>query len=307
MSELPQLSGRMFITDGGMETSLIFQDGYELPEFASFPLLDDPAGREALCAYYLPYLEIARRRGVGIVLDAPTWRASRSWGEKLGYSEEALADVNRRGVALLDELKAGAAGDPEIVVSGCVGPRGDAYRVDEAMTAAEAERYHLPQVKTLAEAGAELVSALTLTYADEAIGIVRAAKRAGVPVVISFTIETDGRLPSGQALGEAIEQVDAATGEGPAFFMVNCAHTSHFARAVRPAPWLERLRGLRANASSKSHAELDESGELDEGDPAELARDYRELRDRLPGLVVFGGCCGTDHRHIDAICAAVTR
>ena len=292
----------MLITDGGMETTLIFEQGFELPEFASFPLLDDPAGREALRAYFLPYLEIARRHGVGIVLDTPTWRASHDWGERLGYSDEALAEVNRRGVALIQELKSEAAGSPEVVVSGCVGPRGDAYRVDTAMSAEEAERYHAPQLATLAEAGAELISALTLTYAEEAIGIVCASP---LPTVISFTVETDGRLPSGQALGEAIAQVDAETENAAAYFMVNCAHPSHFAGALEPAPWRERLRGIRANASSKSHAELDESDELDSGDPQELAADYRELRERVPSLTVFGGCCGTDHRHIEAICDAV--
>jgi len=306
VSALPQLDGGTFITDGGMETTLIFEHGFELPEFASFPLLDNPAGREALREYYLPYIEVARRRGVGIVLDAPTWRASRSWGEKLGYSEDALVDVNRRGVALVEELKAEAAGDPEIVVSGCVGPRGDAYRVDAVMTADEAGEYHAAQVETLAETGVALVSALTLTYVDEAIGIVRASQRAGVPVVASFTVETDGRLPSGQSLGDAIGQVDGETDGAAAYFMVNCAHTSHFSGVLQPAPWLERLRGLRANASSKSHAELDESDELDPGDPAELAADYGELRERIPTLTVFGSCCGTDHSHIDAICAAVT-
>ena len=307
MSALPQLQGGTFITDGGMETELIFEHGFDLPEFASFPLLDDPAGREALRAYYLPYLEIARRRGVGIVLDAPTWRASRNWGERLGYSDEALADVNRRGVALIHELAAGAAGDPQVVVSGCVGPQGDAYRVDAATTAEASQQYHATQIGTLAEAGVDLISALTLTHAEEAIGIVRASRATGIPVAISFTVETDGRLPSGQALGDAIEQVDAETDETAAYFMVNCAHPTHFSGALEPAPWLERLRGVRANASKKSHEELDESGELDSGDPAELAADYLELRDRLPGLVIFGGCCGTDRRHIDAICAAVTR
>jgi S-methylmethionine-dependent homocysteine/selenocysteine methylase len=292
----------MFITDGGMETVLIFQQGIDLPDFAAFVLLDDPAGLETLRAYYRTYIEIARTRGVGIVLDTPTWRANPDWGERLGYGPGALADVNRRGVALLEELRS-----PGVVVSGCIGPRGDGYRVDSTMSAGEAERYHAPQVDIFAQTSADLVSALTLTYADEASGIVRAASTAEIPVVISFTVETDGRLPSGQALGEAIEQVDAETGGAAAYFMVNCAHPTHFAGALEPAPWIDRLRGLRANASKKSHAELDDAEELDEGDPAELAAAYGELRERLPKLNVVGGCCGTDHRHVDAICAAVTR
>jgi S-methylmethionine-dependent homocysteine/selenocysteine methylase len=304
VSALPQLDGDIFITDGGMETTLIFHQGIDLPEFASFVLLDDPAGLDALRAYYRSYVELADRRGVGIVLDTPTWRANRDWGERLGYSEEALADVNRRGVELLEELRDDG---PRALISGCVGPRGDGYRVDSVMSADEAEEYHSPQIETFADARVDLVSALTLTYANEATGIVGAAESLGVPVVISFTVETDGRLPSGQPLGDAIEEVDTGTGGAAAYFMVNCAHPTHFENVLQPAPWLERLRGIRANASKKSHAELDEAEELDEGDPAELAGAYAELRERLPSLNVVGGCCGTDHRHIDAICAAVTR
>jgi S-methylmethionine-dependent homocysteine/selenocysteine methylase len=291
----------MRITDGGMETTLIFKQGFDLPDFASFVLLDDPAGLDALRAYYRSYIDIAETRRVGIILDTPTWRANPDWGERLGYGTEALADVNRRAVALLEELRS-----PRVVISGCIGPRGDGYRVDAAMSTQDAEAYHAPQVETFAGTTADLVSALTLTYADEATGIVRAAAAREVPVVISFTVETDGRLPSGQALDEAIEQVDEETNEAAAYFMVNCAHPTHFADALEPGPWLERLQGVRANASKKSHAELDEADQLDEGDPAELADRYRELRDRLPSLSVVGGCCGTDHRHVDAVCAAVT-
>jgi S-methylmethionine-dependent homocysteine/selenocysteine methylase len=291
----------MRITDGGMETTLIFKQGFDLPDFASFVLLDDPAGRDALRAYYRSYIDIAEARGVGIIIDTPTWRANPDWGERLGYDPEALAEVNRRAVALLEELRS-----PPVVISGCIGPRGDGYRVDAAMSAEDAEAYHAPQVETFSETTADLVSALTLTYADEATGIVRAAAAREVPVVISFTVETDGRLPSGQALGDAIEQVDSETDGAAAYFMVNCAHPTHFADALEPGPWLERLQGVRANASKKSHAELDEAEELDEGDPDELAARYRELRDRLPSLSVVGGCCGTDHRHVEAVCAAVT-
>jgi S-methylmethionine-dependent homocysteine/selenocysteine methylase len=289
----------MFITDGGMETTLIFKQGLDLPHFAAFVLLDDPDGVEALRAYYRSYIEIAQNRGVGIVLDTPTWRANADWGEKLGYDAGALVDVNRRAVALLEELRT-----PEVRVSGCVGPRGDGYQVGEEMTADEAQRYHAPQIETFARTSADLVSALTLTYAAEATGIVRAAGQ--LPVVISFTVETDGRLPGGQPLGEAISQVDAETDGAADYFMVNCAHPTHFLEVLEPAPWLERLRGVRANASKKSHAELDEAEELDEGDPRDLAARYLELGERLPNLTVVGGCCGTDHRHVDAMCAAVT-
>jgi S-methylmethionine-dependent homocysteine/selenocysteine methylase len=306
-AQLPQLSGEPFITDGGMETTFIFAEGIALPDFASFILLEDPTGLDVLRAYYRSYLEIAAQHGVGIVLDTPTWRANPDWGERLGYSVAELADVDRRGVALLEELRATTDGVPNVIISGCIGPRGDGYRVDNEMTAEEAERYHEPQVATFADTAADLVSALTLTYAGEAVGVARAARNAGIPSVISFTVETDGRLPSGQSLGEAIEEVDDQTQGAVAYFMINCAHPTHFAHVLEgDGDWRGRIRGLRANASEKSHAELDEAEELDSGDPAELARQYRELQTRLPSLTVVGGCCGTDHRHVAEICTAVT-
>jgi S-methylmethionine-dependent homocysteine/selenocysteine methylase len=305
-ASLPQLSGETFITDGGMETTLIFDEGIALPDFASFILLEDPTGVDVLRAYYTSYLEIAARHGVGIVLDTPTWRANPDWGDRLGYSAAELADVDRRGVALLEELRATADGVTHVVISGCIGPRGDGYRVDNEMTAEDAQRYHEPQVATFADTAADLVSALTLTYAGEAVGVARAAQNAGIPSVISFTVETDGRLPSGQSLREAIEQVDDQTRGAVAYFMINCAHPTHFAHVLEgDGDWRGRIRGLRANASEKSHAELDEAEELDSGDPAALARQYRELQTRLPSLTVVGGCCGTDQRHVAEICAAV--
>ena len=304
-AQLPQLSGRTFVTDGGMETDLIFHAGLELPHFASFVLLENVRGTDTLRDYYLRYIELAREYGVGIVLDTPTWRANPDWGARLGYSPAALADVNRRGVALLEELRASAGDEPALVISGCIGPQGDGYWADQLMTAAEAEQYHAAQIAAFADTAADMVSALTLTYANEAVGIVRGAEEAAIPSVISFTVETDGRLPSGQPLGEAIEQVDAETAGGAAYFMINCAHPTHFADVLEDGgPWVDRIRGLRANASAKSHAELDEAEELDEGDPLELARQYRDLSRHLPNLTVVGGCCGTDHRHIAAICAA---
>jgi len=290
-----------------METTLTFDDGIDLPHFASFVLLDDASGIDALRAYYTSYLEIAAQHGVGIVLDTPTWRANPDWGERLGYSAEALADVDRRGVALLEELRSTAKAVPQMIISGCIGPRGDGYRVDNAMTAEEAQRYHEPQVETFADTAADLVSALTLTYADEAVGVARAAQGAGIPSVISFTVETDGRLPSGQSLREAIGEVDDQTQGSVAYFMINCAHPTHFAHVLEgDGGWRNRIRGLRANASEKSHAELDEAEELDAGDPVALAGHYRELQERLPNLTVVGGCCGTSERHVAEICAAVT-
>lgn len=303
---LPQLEGDLFLTDGGMETWLVYSQGFELPQFAAFPLLDDPRGVEALRAYFAPYIEIARTNGVGLVLDAPTWRASSHWSELLGYDADQLADFNRRAVALLAEIR-GEAADVRIVIGGCVGPSDDAYAPSEQIGTDEAYAYHRPQIDTFAETAADFVNALTLTYAAEAIGITQAAAAAaGLPVAISFTVETDGRLPSGQPLGEAIEDVDAATGGAVAYFMVNCAHPTHFADVLAAeGAWRERVAGVRANASRKSHAELDEAEELDTGDPGELASHYPALRERLPNLRVAGGCCGTDDRHIAAIYKAL--
>jgi S-methylmethionine-dependent homocysteine/selenocysteine methylase len=303
---LPQLRDTPFLTDGGIETTLIFHDGHELPHFAAYDLLTRDGGEDALRRYFEPYVRVARDRGLGIVLETATWRANRDWAERLGHSPAQLAELNRRAVELLEELRAGYETDSTpIVISGCIGPRGDGYVVGGTMTADEAEEYHAEQIRTFAGTAADLVTALTMTYADEAAGIVGAARAADMPVVISFTVETDGRLPSGQALRDAIEEVDAATDGYPAYFMLNCVHPSHFDAVLEPGSgWTDRILGLRANASRLSHAELDEAEELDTGNAEELALEYVALRESLPRLTVLGGCCGTDHRHVEAMCKA---
>lgn len=304
---LPQLdSDRLFLCDGGLETTLVFHDGIELPDFAAFPLLDTDDGRHALRRYYAPYLDIAERGDHGIVLDTPTWRANLDWGARAGYDAIRLADTNQRAV----EFVAGLAAERpalQTVLNGVVGPRGDGYVVDTTMTPSEAADYHGLQARAFAEAGAQMISAITMTYAEEAIGIARAAAEVDLPAVISFTVETDGRLPSGQQLGDAITQVDHATDASPAYYMINCAHPLHFASVIdRGAPWARRISGIRANASRLSHAELDEATSLDRGDVAELAQLYRQLHADLP-IRVVGGCCGTDHEHVAAIVAALGR
>lgn len=304
---LPQMADRLFVTDAGLETELVFHDGRQLPHFAAFDLLRDEAGFERLRAYYRRYAQIAAAHGLGLLLETPTWRASPDWGARLGYGREELADANRRAVGLLLEIRA-AFETPAmpVVVSGNIGPRGDGYRPEARMSAAEAREYHDWQIGTFASTDADLVSVFTMNYAEEAIGVAAAAKSQAMPVVISFTLETDGRLPSGQRLAEAIEQTDDATDGHPAYYMINCAHPTHFARTLREAGgWRQRIRGLRANASRRSHAELDASTELDDGDPEELGSQYRALRPLLPRLTVVGGCCGTDHRHVGSICRAL--
>src|SRR4051812_46567427 len=290
---LPHVSGdRVYLTDGGLETSLIFHHGCELPAFAAFPLLEDEGGRDTLREYFRPYLALARERRTGFVLDTPTWRANHDWGAVLGYDAAALDRINRAAVAFATELRDEAALDAPVLIDGVVGPRGDGYVVDAAMSPGEAQRYHSAQVESFAAATADLVSAITMTYAEEAIGIARAAAACALPAVISLTVETDGRLPSGQALGDAIAQIDAATDASPAYYMINCAHPTHFADVLEgDGNRLARVAGLRANASTKSHAELDEAEELDDGDPVALGADYVSLRARLPNVSVLGGCC----------------
>jgi S-methylmethionine-dependent homocysteine/selenocysteine methylase len=305
---LPQMSSRTFITDGGLETTLIFHDGHDLPEFAAFDLLTRPNGYEDLRRYYERYIAVALKSRVGFILESATWRASRDWGRKLGYTPADLQAVNRESITLLQDLRSTAETVAvPMVISGNIGPRGDGYQVENKMTAAEAQAYHQEQVDTFSATQADLVSAFTINYAEEAVGITRAAQAAGIPAVISFTVETDGRLPSGQPLGEAVTEVDRATGKGPAYFMINCAHPTHFTDALSGNdPWAHRIRAIRANASTKSHAELDEATELDDGDPMDLGRRYAALKRRVPWLNIFGGCCGTDHRHVEAACKAVT-
>jgi homocysteine S-methyltransferase len=301
---LPQLdAARPFLTDGGLETTLIFHRGLDLPCFAAFDLLKHDGGRDELRAYFAPYLALAHDQGAGFVLDTATWRANPDWALQLGYSLDDLHAANRRAVGLAEEIRAaGPANGAPIVINGVVGPRGDGYDPGELMSPDEAEAYHARQVATFADSAAEMVTAVTMTHAAEAIGIARAARAHDIPAVISFTVETDGRLPDGQPLGAAIERVDAETGGSVAYFMINCAHPSHFADVLEDdGAWRERIRGLRANASAKSHAELDEAEELDEGDPAALGAEHGALRPRLGSVAVLGGCCGTDCRHVEAI------
>lgn len=303
---LPQLGADVFMTDGGLETTLVFHHGIDLPCFAAFDLLKDARGTQTLTAYYVRYLEMARAAGMGIVLDAPTWRASADWGAKLGYDDAALDAVNRRSIALLADLQARyEAQGVSTVVSGVIGPRGDGYRAQSRMSVHEAADYHARQVAIFASSEADMVAAYTINYIDEGVGIVEAAQRAAIPVAISFTLETDGRLPSGETLEQAVCESDARTGAYAAYYMINCAHPTHFEAVLQAAgSWRARLRGLRANASRRSHAELDESSDLDAGNPEELGSQYRALHRLLPGLRVVGGCCGTDHRHIEQICRA---
>lgn len=291
----------MRLTDGGLETTLIFRQGLDLPDFAAFPLLDDDQGRTALRDYWAPYLELARESGAHFLVDTATWRANPDWGTRLGYDATALRDVNTEAVQFAREL---ADGLPSASVNGVVGPRGDGYVVGHEMTADQAADYHRPQVSALAEAGVEQVAMLTIPYVAEAVGFVRAAHEVGVPCVASFTVETDGRLPSGVTVRDAVQVVDHETDGSAVGFMLNCAHPDHVSPALDEDEWVRRLVGFRGNASRMSHAELDAAAQLDAGDPEQLAQAYAALLRRLPAVDVVGGCCGTDDRHVRAIADA---
>ena len=286
-----------WVTDGGLETDLIFRRGVDLPEFAAFPLVEDPAGIATLRSYYDDYVAIAAVAGAGIMLETPTWRANADWGAKLGYDAAALARVNRAAVDLLRRM-AGEQRVDNVRISGVVGPRGDGY-APTGLPADSAAEYHSAQISTFADAGVDFVHAMTVNQVAEAIGVARAAQAAGVPVAISFTVETDGKLPDGTTLRAAIEQVDAVA--TPAWYGVNCAHPMHVRPALDGAAWQSRLSAFRPNASTLSHAELDEAEDLDTGDRAFLASTTRDIRQLVPSVSIVGGCCGTDARHVAQI------
>lgn len=303
---LPHQTSDIFLTDGGTETWLMYKRGFELEKFAAFHLLQNPRAESALREYYRMFAEVAVRHRARFVFDSLTYRASRDWGRLLGYSDAGLADMNHACFDLYREA-ARAAGLPSsrTVISGCIGPKGDAYKLDQGLTADGAEAYHSEQIATFKAGGADIVTALTLNTTSEAVGIARAALSAGLPSVISFTLEKNRRLRSGESLQEAIETVDAQTGEAPAHYMINCSHPADFGPALTHGAWSDRIRGLRANASTLDHGTLCHLGHLEEGNPDELAGQYADIRRSFPNMNVFGGCCGTDFVHVDRIAAAL--
>ncbi len=297
---LPQINGGVFLDYAGMETDIIFSKGMELPGFASYPLLETEDGRKMLADYMRAFIEVGRFHRAGVIIESPTWLANRDRAAPLGYSPEDLATLNRQAIELVSEIRS-EAGDLPTVICGIIGPRDDAYAPAEQMTAKEAETYHAEQVNVLAETDADIIGGYTVAYPAEATGMVQAIKNTGMPAMISFTVETDGRLPTGETVGEAIEEVDAATDGYASYFMINCAHPDHFVDILSDEPWMQRLRGVMANASRCSHAELDEATELDDGDPVELGQQLAEIHGNHSQISILGGCCGTDMRHLNQI------
>ncbi len=303
---LPQLSGDLFLADAGIETDLIFNHGVEIREFASHTLLPNPTSREIVANYFRGFLSLAKNFDAGFILDSQTWKAHLHWAEDLGTTEQELCLANKDSIAFIAELRDEySTNNKPIVLNGVIGPRGDAYAPESRVAAVEAEEYHAKQIAWLAETEVDMVTATTFTQSDEAIGVVQAARSADLPIVISFTVENDGRLPTGQPLDEAINAVDDATNAAAAYFMVNCAHPDHFFDVLDDSDWARRIRGLRCNASRLNHAELDECEVLDDGDPEELANQYKSIAASMPWLNVFGGCCGSDLRHVAEIAKAV--
>lgn len=300
----PLFKQKRYLSDGGLETTLIFHQGIALNHFAAFELLRNEEAQRALEAYYKPYLLLAEKYGLGFVMESPTWRASCDWGVKLGYTHDELFALNKQSIKFIREIaRPFSQSLTHIIISGNIGPRGDGYKADSQMTAEQAKVYHLEQVKAFALADADVVTALTITYSNEAIGIINAARSFNLPVVVSFTVETDGKLPSGELPEQAIDRTDKATDHYAEHYMLNCAHPQHFLPMLHTSgEWKNRICGIRSNASLKSHAELDGSDMLDTGDKCLLANGYAQLFHLLPSLRVIGGCCGTDSSHMDEIC-----
>ena len=304
----PQAEGKLYLTEGGQETEVMYRFGHELPEFAMYPLLDRPEAMAALTGMYQRYLEVAARNGFSVLMGGLDYRASPDWGAKLGYSPEELAQAQLRCIDFLRTVaEPFRARIPEILISGVAGPRGDAYSLNATITADAAEDYHLVQLRTLAQAGVDLVTAMTFNSVPEAIGVARAAARVDLPLIVCFMLDSgSSRLKSGPTLREAIETVDREAGEAkPDCYGVNCSHPLEFMPALEPGRWIERVRMLRPNASTMDKVELCQIGHLEEGDADELGRLMGELASRYPHIDVWGGCCGTWHTHLEQIARRV--
>jgi homocysteine S-methyltransferase len=303
----PAGSGELFLTEGGSETEIMYRHGYELPEFAMFPLLENPTARAAMRGMYCEQLDVAAEHGLSFLLTGMDYRASPDWGAKLGYSAQALADANIAAIDFLRDIAQDYAGQiPRLLVGGILGPRGDAYSLNQTITAASAEDYHAVQLQTLKRAGVDFAIAQTINNIPEAVGIARAAAAINMPLSISLTLDSSGRLKSGPSLGEAITEIDRLSDDtAPAFYMLNCSHPVEYAPAITANGWTHRLRGVRPNASKMEKIALCKLGHIEDGDPVELGQQMADLRARFPHMDIFGGCCGTGAAHLREMAKAL--
>lgn len=298
--QLPQLGNDIFACYTGMDTELLYRDGIDLPGFASYPLLLNPKHRSILRNYYRDLVSLAKEQNVGVILDAVTWVANRDRGADLGFTPADLRKFNIDAINLIADVR-DEIGDLPTALCGQVGPRDDGYAPSSKMSTQEAEDYHSEQIETYSNTAADFVCGSTICYPEEAAGIVRAAKNSNMPVAISFTVETDGRLPTGVSIKDAIEQVDTESNTGAVYFLINCAHPDHFTKFFNDEPWMKRLHGVVANASRCSHSELEAAEELDSGNPDELGIQVGGLRKQYPHFNILGGCCGSNLQHIKRI------
>lgn len=299
----PPREGVFYLTEGGQETEIMYRHGHKLPDFAMYPLFARPQAMADVRDMYRRYLETAVRHGFVALMGGLDYRASPDWASKLGFDAQALADVQLRCIDLLREFAKPFEPElPDVLIVGIVGPRGDAYSLNRTITAAEAEDYHSTQLATLKRAGVDLVSAMTFNNTEEAIGVARAAAGLGLPLAISFTLDSTSRLKSGPTVRQAITTVDAATGDArPDFYGINCSHPHEFTPALEPGDWMQRVRSFRPNAAMMEKQQLCQIGHLVDGDPQELGAQMGALARRYPHIDVWGGCCGTWDAHLDAI------
>lgn len=299
----PRLENKFYLTAGGTETEILYKWGYELPEFAMFTLLDDEEANECVRNMYRRYFEVAAKNNTGLVIEGHDYRASPDWAGKLGISLENLAEIQHRIINFLTDLKTEFDGKvSDVVITGGIGPRGDAYGTGGNISEAEAEDYHSVQLSTLKDTDADMAVALTFNNIPEAVGIVRAATKIGIPIGISLTLNTESRLSSGPSLREAIEAIDENTDEGAAWYGTNCSHPLEFEPAIsEEGAWRQRLRLIRPNAAKMEKISLCKLGHLEDGDPIELGAQMGDVASRFPSVDIIGGCCGTDERHLNEI------
>ncbi|WP_328858470.1 homocysteine S-methyltransferase family protein [Williamsia herbipolensis] len=300
--------GLTYLTEGGPETEISYEHGFDLPHFVMFGLLDDDRAVAVLRGMYERYLDVAVRHGFGVLMAGVDYRASPDWAALLGFSSRQLADLQLRAIDFLREVAEPRRAEvPALLYAGVVGPRFDAYDPARQITAVESQAYHSEQIATLARAGVDLVQTLTLSSIPEAVGVCRAAARAGLPVSVSFTLDnTTHRLSSGPSLRDAVETVDLETGpDRPAFYGVNCSHPLEFIPAVEPGGWFRRVRSLRPNAALLDKIELSSLGHLERGNPTQLGELMGDLAKRHPHIDIWGGCCGTWDTHLEEIAARV--